>query len=121
MHIKIGPIQDAPGGGGVGAFGGGGDVVQGAGGVLILLGVPGDVVQGRGPVLAVLVAAAAGLQLGEPVLGRQIDGLRLGIQLRLADIALVAADGDHGQRQQDDEDGQCQQHLRQREAPSIPL
>ena len=66
-------------------------------------------------------SAMEGLQLGKAVLSRQIDGLRLGIQLRLADAALVAADGDHGQRQQDDEDGQRQQHLRQREAPSIPL
>ena len=113
--------QDGVGGGGGVLLGVGGGIVQGGGSVLVLLRVPGDIVQGQSAVGGVVRAAPVGLQLGETVLRRHVDGLRLAVQLRLTQTALVTGNGDHGQPHQHDEDGHGQQYLRQGEAPCIPF
>ena len=53
------------------------------------------------------------------VLGRVVDDRRLGVQLRLAQVSLMAGYGDHGQAHQHDQDGDRDEDFGQRKAGII--
>ena len=48
-----------------------------------------------------------------------VDDLRLGVQFCLAQVALMAGDGDHGQAHQHDQDGDRDEDFGQRKAGII--
>ena len=108
--------QDGRGGGAFAGLGGGGHIVQGG---FSLGGVQRCVVQGLQILRIAVGNTAIGQQLGQFVLGRVVDDLRLGIQLRLAQVALMAGDGDHGQAHQHDQDGDRDEDFGQRKAGII--
>ena len=108
--------QDGRGGGAFAGLGGGGHIVQGG---FSLGGVQRCVVQGLQILRITVGNAAIGQQLGQLVLGRVVDDLRLGVQFRLAQVALMAGDGDHGQAHQHDQDGDRDEDFGQRKAGII--
>ena len=108
--------QDGRGGGAFAGLGGGGHIVQGG---FSLGGVQRCVVQGLQILRIAVGNAAIGQQLGQLVLGRVVDDLRLGVQFCLAQVALMAGDGDHGQAHQHDQDGDRDEDFGQRKAGII--
>ena len=108
--------QDGRGGGAFAGLGGGGHIVQGG---FPLGGVQRCVVQGLQILRIAVGNTAIGQQLGQLVLGRVVDDLRLGVQFCLAQVALMAGDGDHGQAHQHDQDGDRDEDFGQRKAGII--
>ena len=108
--------QDGRGGGAFAGLGGGGHIVQGG---FSLGGVQRCVVQGLQILRIAVGNTAIGQQLGQLVLGRVVDDLRLGVQFRLAQVALMAGDGDHGQAHQHDQNGDRDEDFGQRKAGII--
>ena len=114
VHLVL--REDGRGGGAFAGLGGGGHIVQGG---FSLGGVQRRVVQGLQILRITVGNTAIGQQLGQFVLGGVVDDLRLGVQLRLAQVALMAGDGDHGQAHQHDQDGDRDEDFRQRKAGII--
>ena len=114
VHLVL--REDGRGGGAFAGLGGGGHIVQGG---FSLGGVQRCVVQGLQILRITVGNAAIGQQLGQFVLGRVVDDLRLGVQLRLAQVALMAGDGDHGQAHQHDQNGDRDEDFGQRKAGII--
>ena len=108
--------EDGRGGGAFAGLGGGGHIVQGG---FSLGGVQRRVVQGLQILRIAVGNAAIGQQLGQLVLGRVVDDLRLGVQFCLAQVALMAGDRDHGQAHQHDQDGDRDEDFGQRKAGII--
>ena len=114
VHLVL--REDGRGGGAFAGLGGGGHIVQGG---FSLGGVQRRVVQGLQILRIAVGNAAIGQQLGQLVLGRVVDDLRLGVQFCLAQVALMAGDGDHGQAHQHDQDGDRDEDFGQRKAGII--
>ena len=114
VHLAL--REDGRGGGVFAGLGGGGHIVQGG---FPLGGVQRRVVQGLQILRIAVGNAAIGQQLGQLVLGRVVDDLRLGVQFCLAQVALMAGDGDHGQAHQHDQNGDRDEDFGQRKAGII--